>query len=157
MIAPVSTKKRQEAIKELIKKFAVSDQHHLVELLAEHYGIDTNQAATSRDLRKLEIVKKMNKGVMAYEVADIDVTKEILKLAVVDIDHNESMIVIKTQPGIAAFVGDNLDKCVELDILGCLAGENVVFVTPKSTKKIHATFEKVCEMVYFKKSTKQEK
>lgn len=146
-----STLERQEAIKAIISKIAVSDQHQLVQLLKEQYGIETNQAATSRDLRKLGIVKKMHKGVLAYEVGEIDITKEILKLAIVDISHNESMIVIKTQPGIAAFVGDSLDQCEDLEILGCIAGENVVFVTPASTKKIKAAFEQVCEKVYYKK------
>ena len=142
---------RQKAIKELVKKIAISDQKQLVELLKEHYEIEANQAVVSRDLRKLNVVKKMVNGVLSYEMPDVDVSAEILRLALVDINHNESMIVIKTHPGLADFVGDCVDQFNDLEVLGCLAGENVVFVAPKSIKNIHRTYEKICEKFHFKK------
>lgn len=142
---------RQKAIQELVKKIAISDQMQLVELLKEHYGIEANQAVISRDLRKLGVVKKMVNGVLCYEMPDVDVTAEILRLALVDIQYNEAMIVIKTHPGLAAFVGDCVDQYQDLEVLGCLAGENVLFVTPLSIKHIHKTYEKICEKFHFKK------
>lgn len=142
---------RQQAIKELIKKMAITDQKQLVELLIEHYEVETNQAVISRDLRKLGVVKKMVNGSLIYELPDIDVTTEILRLALVDIDHNESMIVIKTHPGLADFVGDCVDQHTDLDVLGCLSGENVVFVTPKSIKNISQTCTAICEKFHYKK------
>ncbi len=145
-----SAEDRQKAIQELVSKTAISDQKHLVELLAEHYKIETNQAVVSRDLRKLGVVKKMINGVLTYEIANVDVSAEILRLALVDIVHNESMIVIKTHPGLADFVGDCVDQHTDLEVLGCLAGENVVFVTPKSIKTIRKTFSKICEKFHFK-------
>lgn len=146
-----SSSARQKAIQELVKKIAISDQKQLVELLKEHYEIEANQAVVSRDLRKLGVVKKMVSGVLSYEMPDVDVSAEILRLALVDINHNESMIVIKTYPGLADFVGDCVDQYNDLEVLGCLAGENVVFVAPKSTKNIRKTYEKVCEKFHFKK------
>lgn len=146
----MSTEKRQDAIKELILHHHVSDQMQLVQLLKEKYGIQTNQAVVSRDLHKLNIVKKLRKGQLTYEIASLDVKQEILKLAVLDIVHNESMILIKTYPGIADFVGDFLDQCTDLDILGCLSGENTIFVTPKSTKTIHQSYQNLCKRLYFK-------
>lgn len=151
------TEKRQAAIKDLIQKIAISDQKQLVELLKSEHSIKTNQTVTSRDLRKLGIVKKLVNGALIYEIAEIDVTKEILKLAVLDIVHNESMILIKTYPGIADYVGDYIDKNPDLDILGCLSGENIIFVTPKSIKTIEKTFEKVCKLVHFKKTISKER
>jgi transcriptional regulator of arginine metabolism len=142
---------RQKAIKELVNKMAISDQKHLVEVLLEHYDIETNQAVISRDLRKLGVIKKMVNGVLVYEMPDVDVTSEILRLALVDIIHNESMIVIKTHPGLADFVGDCVDQHDDLEVLGCLSGENVVFVTPKSIKNILKVYEKICQKFHFKK------
>lgn len=142
---------RQNAIKELVKKLAISDQKQLVELLMSHHQIETNQTVVSRDLRKLGIVKREIKGVLSYDLPDIDVTAEILKLALVDISHNETMIVIKTHPALADFVGDCVDEHDDLDVLGCLGGENVVFVTPKSIKNIAETYKKICEKFHFKK------
>ncbi|MDP1879398.1 MAG: hypothetical protein Q8K60_00495 [Parachlamydiaceae bacterium] len=142
---------RQNAIKELLTKIAISDQNQLVVLLKENYKIETNQAVVSRDLRKLGVVKKMINGVLTYEMPDIDVSTEIVRLALIDILHNESMIVIKTHPGLAAFVGDCIDECADLEVLGCISGENVVFVTPQSIKNIHKICEKICEKFQFKK------
>ncbi|MEI8366053.1 MAG: hypothetical protein WCF65_06515 [Parachlamydiaceae bacterium] len=146
-----SSADRQKAVQELIKKMTVSDQIQLVELLREHYSIETNQAVISRDLRKLGVIKKIVNGTPSYEMPDIDVSAEILKLALVDISHNESMIVINTHPALADFVGDCVDQYNDLGVLGCLSGENVVFITPKSTKNIKKTYEKICERFHFKK------
>ncbi len=145
--------KRQEAIKELIEKFAVSDQQQLVELLAKHHAIETNQAVISRDLRKLGIAKKNREGHFCYALPAKDPTAEILKLALTGMSYNESLIVIKTQAGLAAFVGDYIDQQQDEEILGCLAGENVVFVSPRSIHTIHNLYEKLCTTLYF---TKQE-
>lgn len=146
-----NSESRQKAIKELINKRAISDQNQLVELLSEQYDIKTNQAVVSRDLRKLGVTKKLIKGTLSYEVPDVDITIEILRLALIDISYNESMIVIKTQPALADFVGDFIDNQCDLDALGCLSGENIVFVSPISTKNIHKTYEQLCEKLHFKK------
>lgn len=145
-----STEYRQAKIKELLASELITDQNRLVELLKAE-GIETNQAVISRDFRKLGVIKKPRNDLMVYEVPDIDVQIEILKLGLVDVIHNETTIVIKTQPGLAAFVGDCLDQHPELDIIGCLAGENVVFVAPKSVKNIEKVCEAICKKFQFKK------
>ena len=145
-----STISRQKAIKELVKRFAISDQKQLIELLFEHYKIETNQAVVSRDLRKLSVIKKIINGVLTYEIPSVDITTEILRLALIEINHNESMIVIKTHPGLADFVGDCVDQHTDLEVLGCLAGENVVFITPKSVKNINKIYKTICEKFHFK-------
>lgn len=145
---------RQQALKELIAERSVSDQNQIVNLLKEKYGIETNQAVVSRDLRKLGVIKKIINGVMVYEMSEIDVQTEIFKLALVDIEHNEAMIVIKTHPGLAAFVGDYLDQSNDLNILGCLAGENVVFIVPKTISELANTFDVICKKFQIKKQTK---
>jgi arginine repressor len=141
---------RKEAIKDLIKRYPVENQEMLVELLEKEYGIETNQSVVSRDLRELGVTKQKLKDTMIYELKEIDVTKEILRLGVLDVVRNESMIVIKTLGGLAPFVGDFLDLQTEAGVLATLAGENVVFVTPYSTKDIQKVFEAVCRSVYFK-------
>jgi transcriptional regulator of arginine metabolism len=145
-----SIAKRQEAIRDLLGKELISDQKDIVRLLYERYGIETNQAVVSRDLRRLGVTKKEVGGELAYELPLTDVRAEILRLAIVDIEHNEVMIVINTHPGLADFVGDSIDQA-DLDILGCLSGENVVFITPRSVKKITDTYKAVCAALHFKK------
>jgi transcriptional regulator of arginine metabolism len=142
--------KRQNAIVDLLKKVAVSDQNQLVELLKKYHGIETNQVTVSRDLRKLGVVKQFINDALVYNLPQTDVKSEIIRLALVDISYNEVTIVIKTYPGLAAFVGDFIDQNQELEVLGSLAGENAVFVTPKSIKKIKQTYEALCEALNFK-------
>ena len=151
MTEDFSAQKRQDAIVDLLKKVAVSDQNQLVELLKKYHGIETNQVTVSRDLRKLGVVKQLINDTLVYNLPQTNVKTEILRLALVDISYNEGMIVIKTHPGLAAFVGDYIDQNQELEVLGSLAGENAVFVVPKSTKKIKNIYEALCENLNFKK------
>lgn len=153
MTEDFSTQKRQDAIVDLLKKVAVFDQNQIVELLKKHYGIETNQVTISRDLRKLGVVKQLINDALIYNLPKTDVKAEILRLALVDISYNEVMIVIKTHPGLAAFVGDYIDQNQELEVLGSLAGENVVFVVPKSIKKIKNIYDALCENLNFKKKS----
>lgn len=146
------TTARQEAIQKLIQRKQISDQKELVAELLKQFGIVTNQAAVSRDLRQLGVTKRA----LVYELPEIDVKTEILKLAIQNITHNETTIVITTHPGLADFVGDCLDNCSDLPILGCLSGENTVFVTPRSIKEIELSYSAVCESLYFKKGKKNE-
>lgn len=147
-----ATQMRQDAIKTLVAHESINDQKQLVEKLQTQYGIETNQAVVSRDLRKLGIVKKQIKGTLIYELPHTDAGTEILKLALEDIQFNEVMIVINTYPGVAPFVGDSIDQTPSLGVLGCIAGENVVFVTPKSVKDLPAVYEALCKHFHFKPS-----
>jgi transcriptional regulator of arginine metabolism len=142
---------RQEAIKELIKSNPIEDQETLVQLIKSKYGIDTNQSIVSRDLRNLGVIKHQVGDKLVYELKESDASREILRLAVLDVEHNESIIVVKTLPGLSNFVGDVLDMQENMEILGTIAGENVVFVVPKSVKKIEDIFSKICEVLYVKK------
>jgi transcriptional regulator of arginine metabolism len=147
----MNKKKRLTAIKNLIAKFIVEDQDQLVELLKSNHSISTNQSIVSRDLRHLGIGKTIRDGVACYELPKIDATQEILKRAILDIQHNESMIVITTLPGLADFVGDFLDDQESDMLLGTLAGENILMAIPRSVKQISQIYKKVCTLVHFKK------
>jgi transcriptional regulator of arginine metabolism len=141
---------RHEAIKELIKSHPIEDQETLVELIKKKYGIDTNQSIVSRDLRQLGVSKHQVNNRMIYELKEYDASREILRLAIMEVDHNESMIVIKTLPGLADFVGDYLDMQEDLLILGNIAGENTIFLVPRAKTSITALYNQVCKILYFK-------
>lgn len=145
-----TTEKRREAIKELIAQKQVLDQQHLVKLLDTLCKIKTNQTVVSRDLRHLGVVKKQVKGVIVYELEQTDTRKELLKLAIENIEHNNALIVIKTHPALADFVGDCIDQLKETSILGTLSGENTVFVTPRVLKEIESVYVILCKKLYFK-------
>ncbi len=142
--------KRLEMIKKIIEFQEVSNQFSLIEILEKEYGITTTQAVISRDLKKLGAVLKTKGDKRVYALLHKDTYKEMLKLAIQDIQYNETMIVIHTTAGIADFVGDMIDAR-ELSIMGCISGENTILVVPKSIKKIKETYNEICRALYFKK------
>ncbi|MGM0440595.1 MAG: hypothetical protein ACQEP8_05740, partial [Chlamydiota bacterium] len=146
----ITLEKRRTAIKELLITYAVEDQNMLIGLLKEKYDIDATQTAISRDLHSLGIVKKKSGNKIIYEMPSVDVQKEILQLAIKSVEHNESMIVVKTVPAMAAFVGDYLDECQDLGLLGNIAGENTIFIIPESTKSIAVICANVKKALYTK-------
>lgn len=141
---------RHEAIKELIKSHPIEDQETLVELIKKKYGIETNQSIVSRDLRQLGVSKHQVNNRMIYELKEYDASREILRLAIIEVDHNESLVVIKTLPGLADFVGDYLDMQEDLPILGNIAGENTIFVAPRAKTSISGLYKQICQVLYFK-------
>ena len=140
---------RQRAILDCIKKHPVSDQQMLVSLL-EKAGFTTNQVTISRDLRRLGIIKKEVKGQQIYELPSSSPQEELLKMAVVDISHNENLIVITTMQGLAPFVGDYIDSLEQIPLLGCIAGENMIFVAPKSIKDLSLIVQKLKRALFVK-------
>ena len=150
----VNILKRQDAIKELIQTHEVPDQQTLIQLMHTQYGINTNQAIVSRDLRALGVSKKQVRNKTLYALQETDASQEILRLAVVSIAHNDTLICIKTLPGLAAFVGDYLDLQENSGILGTLAGENCLFVTPEKTDKITELYNALCTLLHIQTPTK---
>jgi len=141
---------RHNAIKEIIEKYQIEDQGSLVSALQKKYNIEATQSIVSRDLHQLGISKRNIKGKMLYDLPKINLEKEILTLAITDILYNESVIIIKTIPGIADFVGDFVDLQKNIGVIGSLSGENTVLIIPKSVKKIKQTYAKLCQTLYFK-------
>lgn len=143
-------RERQQAIKELIKSHPIEDQETLVELIKKKYRIETNQSIVSRDLRQMGVSKHLVNNRMIYELKEYDASREILRLAIIEVDHNETLVVIKTLPGLADFVGDYLDMQEELPILGNIAGENTLFVAPRAKTSISTLYKQICQALYFK-------
>jgi len=141
---------RHDALLALIDQHPVENQLTLVKLLKQEYNIEANQAIISRDLRELGITKKIHNGMLIYTNSGVDVTQEILSSSITDVVYNEAMIIVKTLPGLADFVGDYLDAQDNSGILGTLAGENVVFITPWSVQNIEYAYMQICSLLGFK-------
>ncbi len=142
------TRYRQLTIAKLIRSQDVISQAHLVELLESEYNIKSTQTVISRDLKVMGVARQIVDGKRVYRMPEQDTEKEILKLGVKDIQYNESLIVITTQPALAPYVGDAIDA-TDLDILGCLAGENTIFVTPTTVTQIKKVYLALCEALHF--------
>lgn len=136
----VSSKSLADTLKSLLMEGQASTQEQLCEAL-ESRGFKVNQSTVSRLLRKVKAIKVENeKGDTVYSFPREPappVISPALKELVVDIVANETMVVVYTSPGSASIIGRILDyKKQSSEILGTIAGDDTIFVVPKSIQNI---------------------
>lgn len=140
---------RLAALRKLLEEGESSTQEDLVkELKAQNFVV--TQSTISRDLSRLNAVKARDlDGRVVYRLPDDlmapppPVTD--MKGLLVGIDHNENMIVVRTTPGSASLLARLLDQGISDSILGTIAGDDTIFVAPRSVKKITQTIAKIRE------------
>jgi len=139
---------RHLALKEVITARQIGTQDELVRALKQA-GFPVTQATLSRDLKELRIARVNGPEGAHYALSPEAEERRLQPYLAVEIEtitHNESLIVVKTLPGRAQGVAEILDSFHHPDILGTLAGDNTVFVTPRSTKKIPRLVKELREM-----------
>ncbi|MDW8847562.1 transcriptional regulator ArgR [Erwinia sp. MMLR14_017] len=124
-----------KAFKALLKEEKFSSQGEIVAALQEEGFDNINQSKVSRMLTKFGAVRTRNaKMEMVYCLpAELGVptTTSPLKNLVLDIDHNDALIVIHTSPGAAQLIARMLDSLGKPHgILGTIAGDDTIFITP---------------------------
>lgn len=111
-------------------------------------GFDVNQSKISRLLRKLTAIKiKNERGETVYalpkEPAPPSAKSPLIHL-ILNIAANENLVVIQTSPGSASLIARLIDYHErESTILATLAGDDTIFVAPKSIKDIEKTLTEV--------------
>jgi transcriptional regulator of arginine metabolism len=93
--------KRQTRIKELLSTYIVSNQEDLLRLLKKE-GYEMTQATLSRDFAELGVVRVFTDGGIRYILNADESGKQIAKLIgfeILSVQHNESMVVIRTLAG----------------------------------------------------------
>ncbi len=140
-----------EAFKSLLKEEKFSSQSEIVTALQE-LGFDhINQSKVSRMLSKFGAVRTRNtKMEMVYQLpAELSVptTSSPLKNLVIDIDHNDVLIVVRTSPGAAQLIARLLDSMGKAEgILGTIAGDDTIFITPTREMTIATLIEHITEL-----------
>lgn len=140
---------RQYIIKEIIQDHAVANQEELVSVLKKR-GIVVTQATLSRDFAEMGIVRIHAKGKIKYSLSNRQDETTITPLVtheVIGIESNESMIVVRTLPGRAGGVASYIDSMRNKLILGTLAGDDTVLVTPASVKKIPGLLKQLKDLL----------
>jgi transcriptional regulator of arginine metabolism len=139
---------RHLALKEIITSRQIGTQDDLVRALKQA-GFPVTQATLSRDLKELRIARVNGPDGARYALspeAEEQRLQPYLAVEIETIQHNESTIVIKTLPGRAQGVAEILDSFHHPDILGTLAGDNTIFVTPRSTRRIGKLVKEILAM-----------
>jgi transcriptional regulator of arginine metabolism len=67
---------------------------------------------------------------------------------ILDVVSNETLVVIFTSPGSASMVARILDYIqMNTEILGTIAGDDTIFVAPKSVKDIQKLCNEICALL----------
>lgn len=145
------TQERQMVLRQLIREGEASTQEELCASLRKK-DFDVTQSTVSRDLRRIGAIKVTNaEGEIVYRLPEdhstsTRVLNNDLGGLLMEIQSNESMIVLHTTPGSASLVARSLDAVrSQIGILGTIAGDDAIFVVPATTKKIGAVIKKIKE------------
>ena len=128
----VSKVERQEEIRRLLRSRRISTQQELSELLAAE-GIEATQATLSRDLAELGVLRVSGPEGAVYELEAVNAkANPLAELAdtVLSVRDNESLVVLRTRPGMASAVALAIDNARMAEGLGTLAGDDTIFATP---------------------------
>lgn len=136
------------AFKELLNEERFGSQSEIVDALKSQGFDNINQSKVSRMLTKFGAVRTRNtKMEMVYclpSELSVPNTSSPLKNLVLDIDHNAVLIVIKTSPGAAQLIARLLDSIGKSEgILGTIAGDDTIFVTPTRDASIEELMENI--------------
>lgn len=140
---------RHFAIKEIIAQKHVGSQEELCEELKKA-GFEVTQATLSRDLKELGVARIHTDAGARYtlhEEAKERKLKSFIGYEIESVDSNESVIIIKTLPGFASGVAEFIDSLHNPDILGTIAGDNTIMVTPVSVKKTQSVMMLIKNML----------
>lgn len=127
---------RQHRVARLLEEHRVTNQAHLVELLAAD-GIEVNVSTVSRDLEELGAIKvRIPGGETAYAVPELpseqvapqDHLRRVLGDWVVEIGRSGDLVVARTPPGSAHVVGSALDRAGLPGVLGTIAGDDTLLL-----------------------------
>ncbi|MBE0369445.1 transcriptional regulator ArgR [Pseudoalteromonas sp. MMG013] len=137
-----------KAFKALLKEENFGSQGEIVDALKDQGFDNVSQSKVSRMLSKFGAVRTRNaKQEMVYCLPaemGVPTAKSPLRQLVIDIIHNEMMIIIRTSPGAAQLIARLLDSLGTADgVLGTIAGDDTIFIAPAQISEIDATLERV--------------
>ena len=140
----MSNPKQEELVqsfRQLLKEERCGSQSQIVSVLQAEGFDNISQSKVSRMLSRHGAVRARNAlNELVYclppELGKMDSGIQVKDL-VEEVDHNGTMIVIKTSPGAAQMIARLLDSVgIKGGILGCVAGDDTIFVAPTKTDEI---------------------
>jgi transcriptional regulator of arginine metabolism len=143
-LRPATKNARHQRIVELVTHREVRSQSELAELLAER-GVRVTQATLSRDLVELDAIKvRAPSGGLVYAVPaeggdrrpaapgeSAAASHRLARLCaelLVSAEASANLVVLRTPPGAAQYLGSAFDKAEFPEILGTIAGDDTVLV-----------------------------
>ena len=125
---------RQNKILELIEQNEIETQEKLASMLRE-YGYDVTQATVSRDIKELQLVKKLtSSGKYKYAVSASDDGPipprliDIYRSTARSITKSGNIVLLKCLSGCANAAGEALDSMALEHVIGSVAGDNTLLL-----------------------------
>jgi len=130
--------RRQKKIQEIIEFHNIETQAELAEALNK-LGFKVTQATVSRDIKELGLIKvplgpNKSKYSMPRHIPFGNVyerMKRMFRDNVTRLDYSENLIMIRTLPGTAQGVASCIDHIDWTEIMGCVAGDDTIFIVVK--------------------------
>lgn len=140
-----------DALKALLMNREAATQEDICVAL-EKLGYEINQSKASRLLRKIGAIKVINtQGETVYSLPREPAPPLMntpLRDLILDILSNEALVVIFTSPGSASLVARVLDyQQISTEILATIAGDDTIFVAPKSIKNTSKLAEEIKKLL----------
>lgn len=134
--------RRQAKIIEIVENNDIETQDELLTKLTEA-GFNTTQATISRDIRDINLTKvSVAGGRQKYALGksagreSINSYKQVLSTCILSMEAAENLIVIKTVSGMAMAVGAALDNLSINGLMGCIAGDDTLFLAVRSRELV---------------------
>ena len=139
---------RHSKIVELIGKYEIETQEELAERL-NNAGYRVTQATVSRDIRELKLSKvqsengKQHYVVLQNQGSFSDKYIRILRDGFLSMDMAQNILVIKTVSGMAMAAATAMDALQFPEVVGCIAGDDTIFVATHTVEEAQALMEKI--------------
>ena len=143
--------KRHKCILSIINSNIVQTQEELVEGLKQA-GFDCTQGTISRDIRELRLVKVLDEsGVYKYAQPKeggsyLERLKEVFAQSVLSVVPAGNLIIVKTIPAGAVGAASAIDVLYFPDVLGCIAGDDTIFVAVTDSEQAKEMAKTLNEM-----------
>ncbi len=135
----MNKRERQQKILSLIRAKPVGTQEGLRSML-DRAGVAATQSSVSRDLEELGIVKHHGRYILPR-------SNGAAARGLVDLRHaGDSLVIARTEPGLASAVAVEIDGAVIPEIVGTIAGEDTIFIAVREQKAQRVTMKKIWEL-----------
>lgn len=146
-------RERQQKIRELVEQYRIDTQDELIRRLKES-GFSATQATMSRDIKELKLTK-ISDGINGYyyvyptsaTINGINKLNASLTHLIISVNYAENIVVIKTHAGMAQAVATGIDNIKSDNILGCVAGDDTIFVVVSNNDAAQGISAKIKTMM----------
>ena len=145
-------KSRHGMILEIIQKREIETQEELAQSLRDA-GYNVTHATLSRDIRELHLTKvPVASGGQKYvafkreEKSNNEKYVRVLRDSFSSAENAQNLLVLKTVPGMAMAAAAALDALNFNEVVGCIAGDDTIFVAAHTTEEAERLKIRIREM-----------